>query len=129
MQDARGFLSNIIARFRTGGVNSIDPPVRLSLSSLEDSPDQLAKARRRMGVARELLRDPVFQDAIQFMNEQVVGEIAACDPLDTDRLRVLRLHLGVISDFPQALAGFVDEYEQMLVIRREHESKQAEGAA
>lgn len=65
------------------------------------------------------------------MNEQVVQELAAAEPLDTDKLTVLRLRLGVISDFPQVLAQFVDEYEMMLAIRKEQDDqfKQADKAA
>lgn len=84
-----------------------------------------------MSVAKETLRDPVFQEAIQFMNEQVVQDLANTEPLDTNTLTVLRLRLGVISEFPQVLAQFIDEYEQIETIRAEQErrDKQAEEAA
>lgn len=84
-----------------------------------------------MSVAKETLHDPVFQDAIQFMNEQVVQDLANTDPLDTNTLSVLRLRLGVISEFPQVLAQFIDEYEQIETIRAEQarRDKQTEEAA
>ena len=64
------------------------------------------------------------------MNEQVVQDLANSDPLDTDTLTVLRLRLGVISEFPQVLAQFMDEYETMLAIRAEQDREQqhADGA-
>jgi hypothetical protein len=131
MIDVKGFLASITAKFKNNDENIVNVPLRLSMPSLPGSPDELSLARRRMGIAKELLRDPVFQEAIQFMNEQVVEDIAKCDALDTNRLTVLRLHLGVITDFPQALVAFIDEYEMMLAIRREQQDKfkSAEGAA
>lgn len=75
-------------------------------------------------MARELLMNRVFQEAIQFMNEQTVQEIAGADPLDTATLTVLRLKLGVISEFPQALSSFIDEFEMIEAIRHEQERRE-----
>lgn len=82
--------------------------------------------RRRSEYAKELLRADPFQEAIQFMNEQVVEEIAATDPLDTKRLTVLRLRLETISEFPQVLSRFVDEYETIAAIREQYQRRRDE---
>ena len=77
-----------------------------------EHPDFLkTTAGKRAEYARDLLGSDTFTEIIQFMNEEVVQEIAATDALDTDKLTVLRLRLQTISDFSFRLAAFIDEYE------------------
>lgn len=51
------------------------------------------------------------------MNEQILSEIASTDALDTRKLTVLRLRLETVSEFPQVLNLFVNEYETIQAIR------------
>lgn len=60
------------------------------------------------------------------MNEQTIQELAQTDVLDTDRLRVLRLRLEIISEFPQALSSFVDNYETIAAIRKQQQERMEE---
>lgn len=77
-------------------------------------------ARRRADYAKELLGSEIFQEAIQLMNEQVVDEIVQTDALDRNRLAMLRLRLETISEFPQVLMQFVDNYETIRAIQEQH---------
>jgi hypothetical protein len=121
MSAAKGFLSIVLERLQQR--ESSTPPTRLSRGSSEDPAKAESLARRRADMALEMLSNQVFQEAIQFLNEQVVEEIAACDPLDTDRLVVLRLRLGTISDFPQALSQMIDNYELIMQIRAQQDKR------
>lgn len=85
---------------------------------------EIPVARRRAEFARELLNSSAFVDSIQMMNEEVVAEIASTDPLDTDKLTVLRLRLGVISDFQSRLSLFIDEYQTIEMIKRQSRETQ-----
>lgn len=71
----------------------------------------MSTAGKRAEYARDLLGSDTFVEIIQFMNEEVVQDIAQTDPLDTGTLTVLRLRLQTISDFSFRLAAFIDEYE------------------
>lgn len=68
-------------------------------------------AGKRAEYARDLIGSDVFVEVIQYMNEEVIQEIAACDALDTDTLSMLKLRLQTISDFSFRLSTFIDEYE------------------
>ena len=95
-----------------------------------DHPDFLTTAiGKRAEFARDLLNSPYFTETIQMMNEEVVQEIAATDPLDTDRLTVLRLRLGTISDFSFRLSTFLDEREQLEFEEYEKEQRRRTGNA
>ena len=97
-----------------------------------EHPDFLkTTAGKRAEYARDLLGSDTFTEIIQFMNEEVVQEILATSPLDTDTLTVLRLRLQTISDFSFRLATFHDEYELIKfedykedLARREDEQEQ-----
>jgi hypothetical protein len=119
MSDVKSFLSGLLKRLQEP--RSSDP---MMLMPTPSEVDQLQRSRRRAEMARELLMNRVFQEAIQFMNEQTVQEIAGADPLDTATLTVLRLKLGVISEFPQALSSFIDEFEMIEAIRHEQERRE-----
>jgi hypothetical protein len=77
--------------------------------------------RLRTEFSKDLLSNQCFTDACQFMNEQIVENIAACDALDTQRLTVLKLRLELVSEFPQVLSMFIDQYEElkMMEVQRE----------
>ena len=78
----------------------------------QEHPDfRTTTAGKRAEYARDLIGSDTFIEIIQFMNEEVVQDIAQCDALDTDRLTVLRLRLQTISDFSFRLSTFIDEYE------------------
>lgn len=81
------------------------------LHPMENPNFRKTTAGKRAEYARDLLGSDTFTEIIQFMNEEVVQEIAATDPLDRDGLVVLRLRLQTISDFSFRLAAFIDEYE------------------
>ena len=85
---------------------------------------RLHAIRVRAEHAKELLESDFFQETIQYMNEEVVQNIAKADTLDTDRLGVLQLELKVISDFQFKLAFFMEEYEAALV--EEQQARQRE---
>lgn len=78
----------------------------------QEHPDfQMSAAGKRAEYARDLLGSDTFTEIIQYMNEEIVQDIAQSDALDTDRLTVLRLRLQTVSDFSFRLAAFIDEYE------------------
>lgn len=89
------------------------------LTDYIDPDQELPVIRRRKEFAQSMLADPVFNDAIRMMNEQIMDEMGETDPLDTKRLTMLRLRLQTVSEFPQTLAQFIDAYEQMVVEQRQ----------
>ena len=78
-----------------------------------DERNDLPVIRRRKEFAQSLISDIVMSECIQMMNEEILHEIAETDPLDSDRLRVLRLRLETVSQFLGVLSGFVDHYEEI----------------
>lgn len=85
---------------------------RLTTRYLDEETD-LPIIRRRKEFAQSIIGDVVFSEAIQMMNEQIFRDIADTDALDSERLRVLRLRLETVSEFPVVLAMFIDHYEQI----------------
>ena len=73
--------------------------------------------RKRAELAKELLNSHVFESAMQFMNEQIVSEIALTGPLDSDMRDVLYLKLQLVTELQETLSHFVNEYETMLQIK------------
>jgi hypothetical protein len=84
--------------------------------------DRAAVMRRRSDFAKAMLESAPFQEACQFMNESIVEDIASCSILDKDKLTVLKLRLELVSEFPQVLAMFIDQYEELEVIRKQREN-------
>lgn len=120
MTSVKQFLSDLL-RKRKSGETGLSGSLKLSMpvSDLQ----QASVARARAQWAGEMLRSESFQVAIQFMNEQIVHEIAATEPLDTARLQVLRLKLETISEFPQVLQQFLDNYALIEAIQAEEEQR------
>jgi hypothetical protein len=102
---------------------SLDPYQRAKqyLSSLPDGEDLLLVLRRRSESAEDLLRDRVFQEAFQAMNEEIVAEIASSEALADRERTVLYLKLQLVSELQQTLMQFIDNYETMAVQREAQE--------
>lgn len=111
MGRTRDFLRDLLRRGKKGH------PLMLGVQPNDE--ELTSVARTRAEFAKDLISSAAFQDAIQFMNEQIVQEIAATPPLDSDTLRVLRLRLEVVSEFPQVLWQFIDEYQSILAIKQQ----------
>ena len=86
----------------------------------------MALFRARAESADSMMRDPVFNETIRFMNEQVVDEIATGGLLDERERTVLFLKLQIISDFQQALMSHISNYETMAVIREAEQRRNLE---
>ena len=97
--------------------------VELKITDYINPDQELPVVRRRMEFAKSMLADPVFNDAIKFMNEAIMDEISEVDPLDTARLTMLRLRLQTVSEFPLTLSQFIDAYEQLVAIQREQQER------
>jgi hypothetical protein len=113
VKDVRGFLRSLL-RTRKG-----ERTLMLGLPVKKEH--LLLVHRRRAQYAKELLQNEAFQDAIQFMNEQIVQELTATKALDSEALLVLRLRLEIVSEFPQVLWQFIDEYETIAAIKDQNE--------
>ena len=99
------------------------------LAQMPATDDILHLLRQRAESAEDLMRDPVFQETFQRMNEDVVREIAEGSLLANDERTVLFLKLQVISDFQVALMAHINEYETQAVIREAARRQQIEEEA
>ena len=123
MTSVKQFLSDLLQKRKQRG-NELKMSLKLSMPVSEVN--QASVTQARAGWAKELLRNESFQVAIQFMNEQIVHEIAATDPIDTVRLQMLRLKLETISEFPQVLQQFLDNYALIEAIQAEEDRRTEE---
>jgi len=118
MRDVRTFLETFIPR-RKAKKTMLHPG---------DHPNYRKTAiSKRAEFARDLLESEHYQEVIQFMNEEVIEEVAATEPLDTATLTVLKLRLQTISDFQFRLANFMDEYNQIQFEEYQEEQNRTSG--
>jgi len=123
MPSVKKFLDDLLERIRNGEQGS-KGKLMLSMPLLPTQEEPVSRARAEW--SKQLLSSEPFQIAIQFMNEAVVHEIVAADPLDTAKLQLLRLKLEIISEFPQVLQQFLDNYASIEAIKEEAERRNQE---
>jgi hypothetical protein len=68
-----------------------------------------------------MLQSRQFQETIQMLNEEVMVELVAASPLETEKLVALCVRAQVISDFTHKLDSFADEYETIRLIQEQNE--------
>jgi hypothetical protein len=86
------------------------------------APEQeLRAARLRKEFAESMLQSRQFQETIQMLNEEVMVELVAASPLETEKLVALCVRAQVISDFTHKLDSFADEYETIRLIQEQNE--------
>ena len=103
------------------------PSKRPMLSSPVPDDRQLNVYRLRSEWAQAMMGSPQFTEAIQLLNERVMQDIYAADPLDSARLAALHAKLHVITEFCEELQIMVDRWTEVQQIQDQHQRRHLYG--